>query len=159
MRAISLPAAALEGLAAARPTMFFGLASPSSDGLQVVEHRSIQKRLLDDAQVRRDLLGWAAKSELALVECHRHIDGDPACMSWTDVVGLAEWVPHARWRIGGRPYAALVVAGATLDGLAWIRNDGRAESVDVVILGGQCFATTGRSLSHFATREDVDADG
>jgi hypothetical protein len=157
MQTVSLPEAARKTLvAAAGSTMFFGLARSSSEGLLVVEHRSIEKCWLDDSQVRTDLLGWAARSELALVECHRHLHGDPACMSWTDVIGLADWVPHVRWRIGGRPYAALVIADTTLDGLAWTGTDARAERVDIVILGSESTATTGRSIDRLESHEVLD---
>jgi hypothetical protein len=87
---------------------------------------------------------WAWESGLALVEVHSHRCG-PAQFSGADFVGFDDWVPHVRWRLRGRPYAALVSAGETLDGLAWVEDD--AELVERIELDdGEIRSTTGRSL-------------
>lgn len=153
MPTITVPEPALDALTATGPTMFFGLAESSQDGLRVVEHRSIEKRQLDDDQLRTNLLAWAANSGLGLVECHTHIDGDPACMSWTDVNGLLDWVPHVRWRIGGQPYVALVLGETTVDGLVWAGPDSSVQRLDRVILGTKLIPTTGRSFDRLASKE------
>jgi hypothetical protein len=55
-------------------------------------------------------------------------------------------VPHLWWRLGGRPYAALVFGAETFDGLAW--NHSPADAVPVVSLavdGQAARVATGRS--------------
>jgi hypothetical protein len=76
-------------------------------------------QLSDAAQQR--VLQWAATTSGWLIEAHSHlgIAGDPAQFSPIDLDGLHEWVPHVRWRLHGRPYAATVFAPTTVDGLAW----------------------------------------
>lgn len=77
-------------------------------------------QLTDGAQQR--VLQWASRASGLVIELHSHLGrfGDPAQMSSTDVAGLRDWVPHVRWRLRGRPYAALVAGPSTLDGLAWL---------------------------------------
>jgi hypothetical protein len=84
--------------------------------------------LRDD--VRADVIKWAWDSDACLVEAHSHRPGRPASFSPSDVLGLDEWVPHLWWRLRGRPYAAIVVAGDTYDALAWIDGGNVPEQVD-----------------------------
>ena len=79
--------------------------------------------LTDEATAR--FFTWAARGEGAIIEAHSHLGrwGDPARFSDLDLDTLQEWVPHVRWRLGWRPYVALVVGPTTVDGLYW--NDGR----------------------------------
>lgn len=90
----------------------------------------VHVELSDAAQTA--VIQWAWESGLALVEAHSHRWG-PAQFSGSDFAGFAEWVPHVRWRLRRRPYAALVLAPGTLDGLAWI--EGGRERVDGVVVG------------------------
>ena len=70
--------------------------------------------LRDD--VRADIIRWGAEGGRCLIEVHSHGRVfSPASFSSYDVRQLAEWVPHVRWRLGGRPYAAMVTA-ADIDG-------------------------------------------
>jgi hypothetical protein len=64
------------------------------------------------------VLQWAG--EASLVEVHAHGDLAPPQLSASDVWGLREWVPHLFWRLGRRPYAAIVTAADEFDALAWI---------------------------------------
>ncbi len=78
--------------------------------------------LADDARCR--VLQWASGRDGWLIEAHSHLGslGDPAAFSSVDLASLAEWVPHVRWRLRWRPYAALVFGPQTFDGLAWRGN-------------------------------------
>jgi hypothetical protein len=74
-------------------------------------------------EVRPEVIRWAWDAGASLVEVHSHGDEGVASFSPSDVWGLQEWVPHVRWRLGGRPYAAIVTAGDTFDALAWVEPD------------------------------------
>lgn len=74
--------------------------------------------LSDDAQSQA--IQWAFDSGLCLVEAHTHRLEVEAAFSFSDKAGLWEWVPHVRWRLSKRPYAAIVVANDSWDGLAWV---------------------------------------
>ncbi len=80
--------------------------------------------LTDAARAR--LIKQAHDRSLCLVESHSHPGPYPATFSYSDLTGLDEFVPHVRWRLRGRPYAALVFAQSGFDGLAW--TDGAAAS-------------------------------
>jgi hypothetical protein len=84
-------------------------------------------------QIQGQVIRWAWSANACLIEAHSHGPwGDPAAFSPTDLAGLAEWVPHVRWRLGGRPYAALVFGARTFDGLAWTHSPTTAEPVDLL---------------------------
>jgi hypothetical protein len=100
---------------------------------------------LDDAH-RAEIIQWASRSKGCLIEAHSH--GSillPARMSRFDLAQLEEWVPHVRWRLGGRPYAALVTASKDLDGLAWIGTQPEAIAA-VHVDGRRVILTSGRTI-------------
>jgi hypothetical protein len=81
--------------------------------------------LTDEAQA--EAIRWAWESNSCLVEAHSHGEHSPAAFSNSDLSGFEDWVPHVMWRLRGRPYGALVAAGATFDGLAWVDGSDRPE--------------------------------
>jgi len=107
--------------------------------------------LTERAQQR--VLRWAAVVDGWIIEMHSHLGayGDPARMSPTDVSGLGEWVPHVRWRLQQRPYAALVLGPHTLDGVAWTgEKDAPPIAIKAWDVDGTTMVTTGLSLASFA---------
>lgn len=78
--------------------------------------------------VRPKMIKWAWDRGQSLIEAHSHLQG-PAEFSASDLAGLAEFVPHVWWRLGGRPYAALVCAPDSFDALAWLAEPGVAVEV------------------------------
>jgi hypothetical protein len=74
-----------------------------------------------------------------LIEFHCHMGPWPAMFSPSDVAGFEEFVPHAWWRLKGRPYAAVVMTAEAFDGLAWI------EAADVPV-GLETIQTPSRRL-------------
>lgn len=157
MRAVYLNDGALCEIESSASRMFFGVANAVKDGVRVIEHTSLPKGRIDD-DIRADLLRWASIRGDALVECHLHQHGDPACMSRIDVTGLADWAPHVRWRLGGRLYVALVLAETTIDGVAWTRSDNLAEPIETVYIGSARMRTTGRSIKRIQREEALHAD-
>lgn len=85
--------------------------------------------LTDAARAR--LIKQAHDRRVCLVESHSHPGPYPAAFSHSDLSGLDEFVPHVRWRLGGRPYAALVFAQSGFDGLAW--SDGASTMPQQVV--------------------------
>jgi hypothetical protein len=85
----------------------------------------------------------------SLVEFHSH-DGDwPAAFSVSDLSGLEEFVPHVWWRLKGRPYAAVVVARSSHDGLVWLGDPQTAVHLDGIIVNGKLGQCTRRSELRF----------
>jgi hypothetical protein len=110
--------------------------------------------LTDEAQA--EAIQWAWQSHSCLVEAHSHDGRWPACFSPSDFAGFDDWVPHALWRLRGFPYAAVVVAGDTLDALAWIDGQDRPEPVaEILLVDGSSIATTGDSWNQLHRQGDT----
>lgn len=96
---------------------------------------------------RADVIRWAWEAGLCLVEVHSHIGWPIAAFSCSDIHGFDEWVPHLWWRLSGRPYAAMVLAGDTFDALAWITGPRTPEQVQFIHLAsGSVSKATGATL-------------
>lgn len=125
------------------------------DVLEVVDQLIIGAELLDAEDVwhvaltdvgRQHVLKWAHERGLGLIEIHTHAALWPAQFSYIDLDGLMDWGPNVVWRLGGRPYGALVVAGDSIDGLIWTDRDGRPELPSAVERSGISQTPTGGSL-------------
>ena len=101
--------------------------------------------LTDEMKV--EIIQWAWSTNHSLVEVHSHLDSDTAEFSPSDLSGFEDWVPHLRWRLGGRPYAAMVWDESSFDGLAWIDPDDGPEQVEAIVVPGLApIQATGRTL-------------
>ena len=78
-----------------------------------------------------------------LIECHSHPGQRGACFSWSDLHGFDDFVPHVRWRLAGRPYAAVVFATDSIDALAWSGSATDAVSVAAVHAENRLIQPTG----------------
>lgn len=120
--------------------------------LILVDPAQFRHRGLFHLQIGHEVLGHAIKRahdlEASLIEVHSHpFPGMRAArFSQSDRAGLAEIVPHVRWRLPGRPYGALVVAPDGIDGLVWTDHFPGPEQVDAVAVDGRRRATSGLSL-------------
>lgn len=95
-------------------------------------------------EVRGQMIKRAWDEGAGLAEAHSHIGAMRASFSPTDIAGLQEWAPHVRWRLAGRPYVALVFAGATFDALAWSSEFPAPIGIDEVrVDDGRQLAPTG----------------
>jgi hypothetical protein len=114
-------------------------------------HRS-EDRAEPDDEIRGEMIRWAWENGDCLVEAHSHgAMVVPASFSRFDVGQFEEWVPHVRWRLRGRPYLALVIAGDQVDGLAWIAT--HAEPIERIEVDGRDdVATTGASFAYLEAR-------
>lgn len=97
-----------------------------------------------------DVVRWAFTAKKSLVEVHTHGPFAPAAFSSIDIEGFGDWVSGVRWRLGGAPYAAAVIAGDTVDAWAWTGASARPEQVDAIVIGGcEIVPTTRASLEQF----------
>jgi hypothetical protein len=86
------------------------------------ERRSSYHIELND-RGRVAITGQAHRLKAALVEFHSHTFDAPACFSISDLSGFRDFVPYIWWRLA-RPYAAVVVANSSVDGLSWLAPSG-----------------------------------
>jgi hypothetical protein len=97
--------------------------------------------LTDETRVL--VLGRATGLGACLVEAHSHQPGTDVWFSPTDLEGFEDWVPQVRWRLGGRPYVALVFAGASFDALAWTGDTTEPGPLAGLVVDGERHKPTG----------------
>lgn len=121
--------------------------SKSTNGLVVLESRDIWCLAPDSFvsrsefyleltdQTRAKIIKHAHDRGLSLVEIHSHPRQQTAEFSWSDLSGFREFVPHVRWRLPGRPYAAIVFTTTSFDSLAWIDSKQPAGHCSMIVDG------------------------
>lgn len=103
--------------------------------------------LQEDMQA--DIIKWAWNDGGSLVEAHSHGPDQLACFSPFDVDGFDEWVPHIWWRLRGRPYAAIVIAGDSTDALAWIEGPATPEQIEGISVSEHLELSTRATFTQF----------
>jgi hypothetical protein len=88
-------------------------------------------------EVRAHVIKHAWDTGGALIEAHSHVGAVPAVFSGSDLAGFADWVPHVRWRLGGRVYVALVFANSSFDALVWEGDDSKPHPLDSLNIDGR----------------------
>jgi hypothetical protein len=98
-------------------------------------HSEFHVELTDEARSRIIKRAWDTGT--TPVEFHSHPgDWRGAKFSPSDMYGFAEFVPHCRWRLRGRPYLAIVVSPAGADALAWTDASGQPVGLTAMRLSG-----------------------
>ncbi|OQW68806.1 MAG: hypothetical protein BVN34_09080 [Proteobacteria bacterium ST_bin12] len=96
---------------------------------------------------RASLIKKAHDMDAALVEIHCHPGQQKVAFSLADWMGFKDFVPHIRWRLKGRPYAALVYGYQCIDGFAWIDQQKLPINVTGINTGQAFHSTTGNSMN------------
>jgi hypothetical protein len=109
------------------------------------EYQSAYHVALAD-EMRPEIIKWAWDADACLVEVHSHGDEGIASFSPSDLHGFDEWVPHVRWRLRGRPYAAIVTAGGTFDAWAWLDTSNTPTQITELEVDGVAQPATARTL-------------
>lgn len=104
-------------------------------------------------ETRSAIIQWACAEDACLIEAHSHGRWRPAAFSDYDLRNLREWVPHLRWRLQRRPYAAIVTSDRDLDALAWIDDPSAFEQVDGIATGTY-FPATRATLSFVVLKDE-----
>lgn len=87
--------------------------------------------------------------DACLVELHSHPGPYPAAFSSSDMRGFEEFVPHVRWRLKGKPYAAVVVATSGFDALAWVDTTEAPVQLHAIESEAEIFRATGLTLKWY----------
>lgn len=83
--------------------------------------------LLDE--MRPKIIKRAHDLDATVVELHSHIGNNSAQFSSSDMYGFQEFVPHVRWRLNNKPYAAVVFTQSGFDALVWTGNQNMPTSL------------------------------
>lgn len=97
-------------------------------------------------ETRAAVIKQAHDLEAALIEFHSHPGQSQAAFSPSDMDGFAEFVPHVRWRLQRRPYAAVVLAKRSFDALVWHGEGSDPKPLTAVVVDGQRQEPTGQTL-------------
>lgn len=100
--------------------------------------------LTDKARI--DVIKHAHMLNASLVEFHSHPASWLAAFSPADRTGLQETVPHMRWRLKKRPYAAIVVTPSSFDALVWCHDSIVPEPLSAINASGRLTNPTNASL-------------
>jgi hypothetical protein len=112
-----------------------------------VERSAFFLQLTDEMRAR--VIKRAHDLSASLIEFHSHPTQPTAEFSPSDCSGFREFVPHVRWRLKKRPYAAFVFATRNFDALAWSGDGDRPDPVDGLAADGQLLTPTGRSFKNW----------
>jgi hypothetical protein len=106
-----------------------------------------------DEHAQTEIIKWAWDNNGSLIELHSHGRRGQARFSPSDLWGFTDWVPHLWWRLRGRPYGAIVVAGSWMDALAWISGPHEFEQIRSIEVEGQkCLRPTGETIESMKRR-------
>jgi hypothetical protein len=122
--------------------------SPADLDFQSVYHIS----LTDDALASVIKEAW--ETGTVPIEVHSHLSADFAPgFSKSDYRGFEATVPHVRWRLQGKPYAALVFCPSGFDGLVWRGGGNHVEALDALIVGEQVRRPSRHSIEQLQGNE------
>jgi hypothetical protein len=96
--------------------------------------------LTDDE--RANVIKWAHERDGALIEAHAHLGQGAASFSPSDESGLEAFVPHIWWRLGHRPYVALVFSEGSFDAMVWRNSPGEPEPLASITVGERVLTPT-----------------
>jgi hypothetical protein len=93
---------------------------------------------MNDAE-RAKIMKIARDRNLAVIDCHSHPGSeDDVWFSPSDKRGITEFAAYAKWKLDGKPFAAMVWAEGSVDAVGWHDGFEKVLKVDEVkILGIQ----------------------
>ena len=86
---------------------------------------------------RAKIMKLAREKSLCAIDCHSHPHArDDVWFSPSDVAGITEFAQYAKWKLGGKAFAAMVWGEQSVDAVVWRDEFSQAERVvQVNILG------------------------
>ena len=116
-------------------------------------HRSEGYLELTD-ETRARVIKRAHDLGASIAEFHSHPYSGRAVFSLSDRAGLTEFVPHALWRLKGRPYIAVVIAPTSFDGLVWVSDAKTPRPLDGIMVDGRVLRPTGLTLRRWRLTDE-----
>jgi len=87
---------------------------------------------------RAKILKMARDRNAAIIDCHSHPHSqEEVWFSPSDLAGITEFGQYVKWKLKGRPFAALVFAEASIDGVVWHGEFAGAEPLSALSIEGQ----------------------
>ena len=117
-------------------------------------HRSPCYLELTD-ETRAALIKRAHDLKASMIELHSHPFDRVAAFSLSDRSGFLEFVPHVLWRLGGRPYAAVVFTPTSFDSLAWFTDVTHARLLHIRLDDEKILWPTGETLQSWSESDET----
>ncbi len=91
---------------------------------------------MKDAE-RAKIMKIAKDRDLAVIDCHSHPGSDDdVWFSPSDKRGISEFAAYVKWKLGGKPFTAMVWGESSVDAVGWHDSFEKASKVEEVrILG------------------------
>lgn len=88
---------------------------------------------------RGKIMKLARDKNLCAIDCHSHPDsGADVWFSPSDIAGISDFAKYARWKLNGKPFAAMVWGEESLDAVLWSGDFAEAQRVhEVQFVGTQ----------------------
>ncbi len=86
---------------------------------------------------RAKIMKLARDKNLAAIDCHSHPRAeDDVWFSPSDIFGITEFAEYAKWKLIGKPFAALVWGEQSVDGVLWTADSSAPVRLDEVNIVG-----------------------
>lgn len=87
---------------------------------------------------RGKIMQMARAKKLCAIDCHSHpYSGGDVWFSPSDVAGITDFAAYAKWKLDGRPFAAMVWGETSVDAVMWSGDFGGPTVPDEIrIVGG-----------------------
>ncbi len=87
---------------------------------------------------RGKIMQMARAKKLCAIDCHSHpqADGD-VWFSPSDVAGITDFADYAKWKLDGRPFAAMVWGEASVDAVLWSGDFAGPTVPDEICIAGE----------------------
>lgn len=82
---------------------------------------------------RAKIMNLARQGGYAVIDCHSHPDSDSrVAFSPSDRLGITDFAAYAKWKLDGKPFAAMVWGERSVDAVIWWGDFLQPELVDEV---------------------------
>ncbi len=87
---------------------------------------------------RAKILKMARDRNAAIIDCHSHPHSqEDVWFSPSDLAGINQFAQYTKWKLKGRPFAALVFGETSIDGVVWQGEFAGAEPLGALAVVGQ----------------------
>lgn len=101
---------------------------------------------------RARIMKLARDKNLAAIDCHSHPHAnDDVRFSSSDVAGITEFAQYAKWKLNGKPFAAMVWGEESVDAVIWQSDFASAERVQETQIVGSAGSILSPTGSWFRT--------
>ena len=101
------------------------------------------------SESRSQVMKRARHLDAVLAEVHSHPHQQRAEFSPRDVSGFDPFLRYVRWRLPGKPYAALVHGGVTFDALVWEPEGTIPGPLQTLLVDDTYYTPTGLTLENW----------